>query len=601
MTNGLPWRRPRREPLLLGLVAAAAFLPVFTVNAQDVSRVCLTRAIVHGHLHEDRCLATSFDRSRYGGHLYSDKAPGLSVLELPAAEALLNDAPQDGPPYSLRLWGVRVLTSGIAFLVCAFLVGRVAEGLRPGYGGASLVTFALGTLMAPLAAMNFSHVVVAALGFGAFLLGWRRRPLAAGLAAGAAVLCDYQAALLLALVGAYVAVRGLRALARYALGCVPGIALLAAYDTLAFGRPWHPSYRYVDNVFATAQAGGFFGIGSPHLYSTFMVFAGNDGLLVVSPVLAAAAWGLVLLARERPREVLLCAAVTVVYVLVNCAYFLPYGGVSPGPRFLVPALPFLAVGLAPAFAWRPRVTAVLAVLSVIANMALALVWPTNNPLRQTVWGQLVHIPARGGSSKFVHSLMPTVLHWLGVGKAGGAVVAALVAAAAVAVALHATPLPHVRWSARAAAVVGVTVYAIAIAATCAIAAYPYGARTLGVATYVNLRTSIAASSGLVRAGDDVSFVVTTWNPTELNITGVVLTIRLGPGMQLLGRPAFERGPGCTGTSTLSCNLEFLEGGMSTTVRFGARVTEPSDQTVEASTASLGVPALQRASVTVRVD
>jgi len=601
VTKGLPWRRPRREPLLLGLVAAAALLPVYTVSAQDQSRLCLTRAIVHGHLHADRCLASSFDRSRYGGHLYSDKAPGLSLLELPAADALLEDAPQDGPPFSLRLWGVRVLASGIAFLACAFLVGRIAEGLRPGYGAASLVTFALGTQMAPLAAANFSHVIVAALGFGAFLLAWRGRPLVAGLLAGAAVFCEYQAALLLLLVGAYVAAQGLRQAARYLSGCVPCIALLAGYDALAFGAPWHTSYRYVDNVFSTAQTGGFFGIGAPHLYSTYMVFAGNDGLLVVSPVLAAAVWGLVRLAREHPREVLLCAAVTVAYVLVNCAYFLPYGGVSPGPRFLVPALPFLAVGLGPAFAWRPRVTALLAVLSVVANMALALVWPTNNPLRQTVWGQLAHLPADGRSSKFLHSLMPTVLHWLGVGNVWGAVAAALVAAAALAVALQVTPLPRVRWTGRAIAVVGVTVYAIAVAATCAIAAYPYGERTLGVATYVNLRTSIRASSSFVRAGDDVSFVVSAWNPTELNITGVTLTVRLDSGMQLLGRPGFERGRGCTGTSTLSCDLDFLEGGMSTAIRFGVRITEPRDQTVQASTASEGVPALQRSSFTVRVD
>ena len=307
MTNGLPWRRPRREALLLVLVSAAALLPVYTLTAQDHSRLCLTRAIVHGHLHDDRCLANSFDRSRYGGHLYSDKAPGLSLLELPAAEALLDRPVQDGPAYSLRLWGVRVLTSGLAFLVCVFLVGRIAEGLRPGFGAATLVTFALGTLIAPLAAANFSHVVVAALGFGAFALAWRGRPLYAGLLAGASVFCEYQAAVLLALVGGYVALRGVSALAHYACGCVPGIPALGVYDQLAFGAPWHASYRYVDNLFSTAQAGGFFGIATPHLYSAFMVFAGNGGLLVVSPVLAAAVWGLVLLARERPLEALFCA------------------------------------------------------------------------------------------------------------------------------------------------------------------------------------------------------------------------------------------------------------------------------------------------------
>jgi uncharacterized repeat protein (TIGR01451 family) len=601
VSNGLPWRRPRREPLLLALVAAVALSPVFTLTAQDHSRLCLTRAIVHGRLHDDVCLSNSFDRSRYGGHLYSDKAPGLSLLELPAAEALLDGPVQDGPAYSLRLWGVRVLASGIAFLACAFVLGRIAEGLRTGYGAASLVTFALGTLMAPLAAANFSHVIVAALGFGAFALAWSRRGLLAGVLAGTAVLCDYQAALLLALVGVYVAARGLRPVARYAAGCVPGIALLGVYDQLAFGAPWHASYRYIDNLFSTSQAGGFFGIGTPHLYSAFMVFAGNGGLLVVSPVLAAAVWGLVLLGRERPHEALLCAAVAVAYVLVNAGYFLPYGGVSPGPRFLVPALPFLAVGLAPAFAWRPRVTAALAVLSVIPSIALTLVWPTNNPLRHTVWGQLAQIPSRGGSSKFVHSLMPTVLHWLGVGRVWGAVAVALVAAAALAVAFQATPFPRVRWSRAAVAAVGATVYAIAAAATCAIAAYPYGQRTLGVALYVDLRTSIQASSALVRAGDPVSFVVTAWNPGELNVTSVVLTIRLDHGMQLLGPPAFERGPGCKGTSTLSCNLSFLEGGMSTTIRFGVRITEPHDQTVRTLITSEHVAALNNASYTVRVE
>ncbi len=41
---------------------------------------------------------------------------------------------------------------------------------------------------------------------------------------------------------------------------------------------------------------------------------------------------------------------------LSFGYFLPYGGVSPGPRFFIPAVPFLAVGLAPAFARIPIAT-----------------------------------------------------------------------------------------------------------------------------------------------------------------------------------------------------------------------------------------------------
>src|SRR5262249_16518877 len=132
------------------------------------------------------------------------------------------------------------------------------------------------------------------------------------------------------------------------------------------------SYRYVANTFTSEQASGFFGIGIPPLHATWQVFAGANGLLVLSPVIVAAVWGLVLLRRRYPLEVLVCTAVPVAFVLLTSGYFLPYGG-SPAPRFLVPALPFLAVGLGPAFAWRPRLTIALALVSIVTITARLLV------------------------------------------------------------------------------------------------------------------------------------------------------------------------------------------------------------------------------------
>jgi hypothetical protein len=229
-----PWARPRREPLLLALVAIAALLPVYGLNAQDRSRLCLTQALVHGRLSNDPCFATSVDKARFGGHLYSDKAPGMSVIELPAAEAVALPPVERLDRFDAGLWAVRLLSSGIAFLIGAFLVGRVCEGLAPGHGAAALVAFSLGTLVEPLAAANFGHVTAGTLAFGAFLLAWRGRSAGAGLAAGAGVLVEYPSAGVVALLGLYVlGSRGIRPLAAYVAGVVPPAALLAAYDWAA--------------------------------------------------------------------------------------------------------------------------------------------------------------------------------------------------------------------------------------------------------------------------------------------------------------------------------------------------------------------------------
>jgi hypothetical protein len=220
---------------------------------------------------------------------------------------------------------------------------------------------------------------------------------------------------------------------------VPGIALLLAYDAAAFGSPFHLSYRYVSGRFAADQARGFFGIGAPRAHSIHEVFVGTGGLLLVSPIVVAAAAGLVLLARTYPLEATVCAAITVFFVLLNCGYYLPYGGVSPGPRFLVPALPFLAVGLGPAFARAPKPAAALAVLSVVPMLGVTLVWTANENLRQTIWGELARVVVHGRSSRLVRHLATTnVLDWTAVGNGTGLVVMAAASAAALVLAVRRT-------------------------------------------------------------------------------------------------------------------------------------------------------------------
>ena len=547
----------RRELALLALVAAAALLPLYVVTAQDQSRLCLTHALLHGRLSDDECLSSSIDKARYGGHLYSDKAPGMSALEAPSAAAVrLPPVDHDGFR-SRRVWAVRVLSSGLGFLLAAFLVGRVAERLAPGYGPRALVAFGLGTLLAPLAAANFGHGTAGALALAGFVLAWQRRFGAAGVLAGAAAVVEYQAAAILLAVGAYAALRGAGAIARYAAGALPPLALLAAYDWAAFGAPWHLSYRYVVGQYAPDQANGFFGIGLPRAHSAYEVLVGNRGLLVASPVLAAAAAGLWLLARTHPAEAAVCAAVTLFFLVLELGYFLPYGGGSPGPRFLVPALPFLAVGLGPAFARAPRLVGSLAVASVVATTATTLVWSSNVELRNTIWGELARTLRQGRWSRFSRSLTDTVV--------GGRTAWLVAAAAAVAVALAFVPPLRRRPVALAAA----TLAALAAAAgVIRLATLPPA-----------LHAQIEANRTAAAPGDEVDFAVTLQNRMHLALTNVRLTLALPPGVELLGRPYYERGSGCTGTTRLSCNLDFLEPGMSTLIRLGVRVAPTAARTV----------------------
>jgi hypothetical protein len=426
--------------LLLLLVAMATLTPVYVVSSQDVSRLCLSSAIADGRLTIASCVGRTVDKARYRGHVYSDKPPGMSLLALPAVE-LVHLPPPSRWNFgrAADVWSVRLLTGGVAFLALVFVLGRTAEGLVPGAGGLTAVTFALGTLAGGLAVTTFDEITAAAFSFAAFLLAWTRRPATAGLIAGLALTVEYQTAIALVLIAGYVATAGVRPLLRFGAGCLPGVVLLASYDWSAFGSPLHVSYRYVANAFAHRQAAGFFGISLLRWHSVAQVLIGDRGLLIASPVLVLAAAGLVLLSRTHRREALVCAAVVSGFLLLEFGYFLPYGGISPGPRFLVPALPFLALGLAPIFGRYRATTTALALASIIASTAVALTWSWGSALgyRQTIWGELARAIVRP-NLRLRHDLASNILNWIGVNRSQSALLVGTAALLALATAIAST-------------------------------------------------------------------------------------------------------------------------------------------------------------------
>lgn len=413
---------------MLVLVALAAVPVVSVTGPQDRTRYELTRHLVLRHTLTVE--PTLFDRAVYNGRSYSDKAPGMSFLAVPAYEleraAGIARAPSDWRPEGdLSLWLTRALTSGVLFLAAVFLVGRLAEGLVPGAGTATAAIFGTATLASPLAPTLFEHDAAGALAIGAFALVLRARRRStfalAGLCAGLAVLFQYSAVLVVVALAVVCARRGLQQLGVFVLGGLPAAAGLAAYDNEAFGSPFHLSYRYVANRFTERQHHGFFGIGVPTLGGLRDVLVGPRGLLVFSPVSLLAAAGLWLMWRRGRRvEAAVCGVVALAFVLVDAGYFLPYGGSSPGPRFLACALPFLALGIPFALDRLPRTTLAVAAISAALTVADSITWAvrSENPHR---W-----LPTRNDMAK-------TVWSWLGLDRNAGAAFLLLCALAAIGV------------------------------------------------------------------------------------------------------------------------------------------------------------------------
>lgn len=410
---------------------AALTLPVYLaldgVDAQSAARAAAANAAstAHDHWHSDAPL-------RYFG------------FDAQRAHRIQNQVARNTP----MVWGLTLFGAVLPAIALLLLVRWAAERIEPGFGTAAAITLGLGTIVMTFAAEYFSHVASAALGFGAFAVLMREREgpqrlgllAVAGLLAGLAVCFEYPLGLLGVVLFGYALARPerLRRGAAFMAAAVAGAAPALLYNLWSLGSPLR--FAYSDAVAVSGRSGhavlglnssGFFGIGAPRPGAAVDLLLSGRGLLVLTPVLVMGVVGAILMRRNGLRaEAAVIAATTGVFLLYNAAYWQPLGGGTPGPRFLIPVLPFLALGLAPAYRRYPALTLGLAIPSALTMLAGTLTYPLLGDGGVGTW---VSQLADG-------SLEHTLLTAVGVTNAWLAIVPVLVAlAAAVGFAARATP------------------------------------------------------------------------------------------------------------------------------------------------------------------
>jgi hypothetical protein len=393
--------------LLFALVwLSCTWFGSWAFNPNSATRLLAATAIVEtGSARIDPYGAMTIDKAQFDGHLYMDKAPGMTLMALPfvaAANAVTGQTSADVPhqlfdPEAeafLRL-RLRIAIAGIGAVLTALAAIAVLD-LGTGIGGsraAGLFTsigFALGTTLWGWTTTWFGHAAATSLIAIALWAVWRgtrtglapRYALLAGLALGWAVVVEHGALLLGAPVALWALWRihdasraaQLRTIGLAIAGGLIAAIPLLAYNLATFGHPFTTGYSGVVGFEGMKQ--GLFGLTYPKLDILYEILLGKRrGIIWVAPILALAPFGIWSLVRDPARRDLgmLAAGGALACFLYHAAYVYWDGGNATGPRHALPAIAYLAIGLAAYWGSATRIERALGLAFLAASVALNLI------------------------------------------------------------------------------------------------------------------------------------------------------------------------------------------------------------------------------------
>jgi hypothetical protein len=354
--------------LLVLVISSYAWMFSKVSVPNERTRVYLTVALVdHGTLAIDRSLRRFggvYDLASFGGHYYTDKAPGSSLLGVPIYGLVrLFSRPEDWDIVGLcnLFRSCLMLPFGLlGFLLLRSLLREL--GLSDAARDVSSLSFSLGSSVLHYSNAFYGHVIVATLVLAALRcmraahggrIAWL---VAAGGCSGLAGLVEYQAIVLAALLGLPILLgprrRILPGVLAYAAGGLPFAAALLWYDARAFGGPFQLSYEHL--VAPTLQELHGFGLAGATLPTSEVLYAmatsQHRGLLVTAPVLAFGLCALPFVWRRLGFALwLTCLTSCAYFVLIVASSSVWYGGWSFGLRLLIPIYGLLAIAAAAGF------------------------------------------------------------------------------------------------------------------------------------------------------------------------------------------------------------------------------------------------------------
>ncbi|MFW9915609.1 MAG: hypothetical protein ACFFGZ_08350 [Candidatus Thorarchaeota archaeon] len=366
-------------------------------------------------LPEDQAKYSHLDYSIYKGRIYSDKAPGPSLLAVPIywlaqlasftqsffVQNTMNE--QEVDDLAKLLIVVALLIFHAATVIRTYDLCRLLGFDHiPSFVTSLVLAFA--SIWYPYTPTFFSHAIVGSLLIHAIFylfrsktFAWAKKDLlAAGLFSSLAVSSEYAVLFLLPCIILYILLpiqlsefwikEKISQVELFGLPVVITGILIGLYHFICFGNPLSTPYTY-SYVFAKYQ----------HFLNPIddglnvLLFSSSHGLFYFMPVALLGLISLPTLYRKFPAETSLIFSMFLIILLWISKFFKPDGGLAWSARHLVAVTPLLVIPLAAGLQSRKKsflfLFCVFGLLSLIFNASAAWIrlWPTGgegmtNPL-----------------------------------------------------------------------------------------------------------------------------------------------------------------------------------------------------------------------------